>query len=138
MDKIDPILPKMVWTSCYVITSKVMGSYYKGECTLYSLSIADFCVNGVVFNWCSYLLEEILVVFEEAWEKGGTFTYSYLLVASAMWKWTSPTGRQFSPADKGRLAKMFEPWNTRSDSENMEFNNAAFLKWYNHINNITQ
>jgi hypothetical protein len=52
-----------------------MHSYYKGECTLDSLSVAYFCVNGVVFNWCNYLLEELLVACEEAQEKGGTFTY---------------------------------------------------------------
>jgi hypothetical protein len=88
--KIDPILPEMVQTSCYMIASKVMRSYYKGECTLDALSVAYFCVNGVVFNWCNYLLEELLVVCEEAQEKGGTFTYGYLLVAFTMWKWTSP------------------------------------------------
>jgi hypothetical protein len=71
--KIDPIIPETVWTTCYVIVSKVMHSYYKGECTLDALSVADFCANGVVFNWCSYLLEELLVACEEAQEKGGNF-----------------------------------------------------------------
>jgi hypothetical protein len=64
--KIDPILPETVRTTCYVISSKVMHSYYKGECTLDALSVAYFCANGVVFNWCSYLLEELLVACEEA------------------------------------------------------------------------
>jgi hypothetical protein len=77
MTKIDPILPETVQKTCYVIARKVMHSYYKGECTLDSLSVADFCVNGVVFNWCNYLLEELLVACEEAQEKGGTFTYDY-------------------------------------------------------------
>jgi hypothetical protein len=58
---IEPILPEIVWTGCYIIASKVMRSYYKGKCTLDALSIADFCANGDVFNWCSYLLEELLV-----------------------------------------------------------------------------
>jgi hypothetical protein len=48
------------------------------------------------------------------------------------------SGRQLSPADKGLLAKMFEPWHSRSDSENMEFNNATFLKWYNQLIDATQ
>jgi hypothetical protein len=30
MTKIDLIIPEMVWTTCYVIVSKVMHSYYKG------------------------------------------------------------------------------------------------------------
>jgi hypothetical protein len=91
-----------------------------------------------VFNWCSYLLEELLIACEEAQEKGGTFTYGYLLIAFAMWKWWPPIGRQLAPADKGCLAKMFEPWHARSDSENMEFNNTTFLKWYNQIIDATQ
>jgi hypothetical protein len=49
--KIEPIIPKMVWTSCYVIASKVMCSYYKGECTLDSLSVENFYTNGAMFNW---------------------------------------------------------------------------------------
>jgi hypothetical protein len=62
---IDPILLETVMTIHYVITSKVMHSYYKGECTLDALSVVDFCANGAVFNWCSYLLEEILVACKE-------------------------------------------------------------------------
>jgi hypothetical protein len=57
--KIDPILSETVRTGCYIIASKVMRFYYKGECTLDSLSVAYFCTNGVAFNWCNYLLEEL-------------------------------------------------------------------------------
>jgi hypothetical protein len=98
---IDPILPETVITYFYVITSKVMRSYYKGECTLDSFLVAYFCANGSVFNWCSYLLEELLVVCEESQEKGRTFTYGYLLVVFAMLKWTPPSGRLLSTPYKG-------------------------------------
>jgi hypothetical protein len=98
-----------------------MRSYYKGECTLDALSVADFCANDVVFNWCSYLLEELLVACEEVQEKGGTFTYRYLLMEFAMFKWKPPMGRASMLPDKGRMAKMFEPWQSRSDSENASF-----------------
>jgi hypothetical protein len=47
-----------------------MHAYYKGECTLDALLVADFCANGVVFNWCNYMLEELLVSCEEVQEKG--------------------------------------------------------------------
>jgi hypothetical protein len=76
-----------------MISSKVMHSYYKGECTLDALSVVDFCANGAVFNWCSYLLEELLVACEEVQEKGGTFTYGYLLLDFAMLKWRPPMGK---------------------------------------------
>jgi hypothetical protein len=36
-------------------------------------------------------------------------------------------------ADKGSLAKMFEPWHSRMDQENHEFNNVAFSKLYNFL-----
>jgi hypothetical protein len=67
--KIDPTLPETVKTGFYIIANKVMRSYYKGECMLDALSITYFCANGDVFNWCSYLLEELLVACEEAQEK---------------------------------------------------------------------
>jgi hypothetical protein len=63
-----------------------MRSYYKGECTLDALLVAEFCANCAVFNWCSYLLEELLMAYEEAQEKGGTFTYGYLLMEFTMLK----------------------------------------------------
>jgi hypothetical protein len=93
-----------------------MRSYYKGECTLYAFLVADFCANGIVFNWCSYLLEELLVACKEAQKKGGTFNYGYLLMAFAMFKWKPPMGRPSALTDKGRLEKMFEPWQLRTDS----------------------
>jgi hypothetical protein len=126
--KIEPILPETVRTTCYMIYSKVMHSYYKGECTLDALSVVDFCTNGAVFNWCSYLLEELLVACEEVQEKGGTFTYGYLLLAFTMMKWRPPMGRHLAPTDKGCLTNMFEPWHARSDSKNMEFNNTCVPK----------
>jgi hypothetical protein len=82
----DPILLEMVKTGCYIIANKVMRLYYKGEFRLNALSVVYFCANGVVFNWCSYLLEELLMACMEYQEKGGTFTYGYLLLAFTMLK----------------------------------------------------
>jgi hypothetical protein len=90
-----------------------------------------------VLNWHSYLLEELVVSCDEAQEKGGNFTYGYLLVAFAMWKCKPPMGRQLALVDKYRLAKMFKQWHARPDQENMEFNNAAFEKWYNQLIDAT-
>jgi hypothetical protein len=39
--------------------------------------------------------------------------------------------RQPTIPDKGRMAKMFEPWQSRPDLENTSLNNASFSKWYN-------
>jgi hypothetical protein len=128
----------MVRTGCYIIAIKVMRSYYKGECTLDVLSMVDFCTNGVVFNWCSYLLEKILVSCKESQEKVGTFTYRYLLLAFAMLKWTPLVVRPLALANKGCLAKMFEPCHSRADLENTSFNNTMFSKWYNGLINTTQ
>jgi hypothetical protein len=84
--KIDPILPEMVRIGCYIIANKFMRSYYNGECTLDALSVEEFCTNGTIFNWCNYLLEELLVACEEAQEKGSTFTYGYWFLSFAMLK----------------------------------------------------
>jgi hypothetical protein len=136
--KIDPILLETIITSCYIIYNKVTKSYYKEECRLDALSITYFCTNGIVFNWCSYLLEEILVVCEEAQGKGGTFTYRYLLMAFKMIKWKPPIARLLPLEDKGHLVKMFEPWHSRTDSEYINFNTMVFSKLYNGIIDRTQ
>jgi hypothetical protein len=107
--KIDPLLPEIVRTSYYIISSKVMRSYFNGECMLDALSVEDFCANGIVFNWCSYLLEELLVSCKDAQEKGVTFTYGYLLMAFTMLKWKPPVGISLALEDKGFLVNMFEP-----------------------------
>jgi hypothetical protein len=135
---IEPILPETTRTGCYIIANKVMRSYYKGECTLYALSVADFCTNGAMFNWCSYLLEELLMTCEKARDKGGTFTYGNLLVAFTMFKWKPPVGRQPAIPGKVRMVKMFEPWQSRPDLENTAFNTTTFSKWYNGLIDATQ
>jgi hypothetical protein len=48
-----------------------------------------------------------------------------------MYKWKTPMGRESTLPDKGNMVKMFEPWQSRSDSENATFNTAMFSKWYN-------
>jgi hypothetical protein len=135
---IDPILPEKFMSGLYIIASKVMRSYYKGECTLDELSATKFCANGAMLNWCSYLLEKLPVACEEEHEKGGTFTYGYLLLAFAMYKWNPPTGRASMLLDKGRMAKMFEPWQSRSYSKKANFNITVFSKWYNGLIEATQ
>jgi hypothetical protein len=74
-----------------------------------SLSLVDFCANGAIFNWCSYLLEELPLACEEYQEKGRTFSYGYFLIEFTMLKWTPPLGRPLSPTDKDQLENMFEP-----------------------------
>jgi hypothetical protein len=97
----------MVYMTCYIIASKVLRSYYKGEFTLDVISVADFCANGSVSNWFNYLLEELLVACEEDQEKGVTFTYGYLLIAFTVSKWKPHMGRHLELADKDCLAKIF-------------------------------
>jgi hypothetical protein len=82
--KIEPNIIEMVRKAYYVISNKAMHSYYKGECMLDALLVEYFCVNGAIFNWCSYLLEEFLIACEEVQEKENTFTYGYLLLSFAM------------------------------------------------------
>jgi hypothetical protein len=55
-----------------------------------------------------------------------------------MFKWKPPMGRASMLPDKGHMAKMFEPWQSRSDSENAAFNTTTFSKWYNGLIDATQ
>jgi hypothetical protein len=55
-----------------------------------------------------------------------------------MLKWIPPNGRPLELEDKGHLTKMFEPWHSSVDSENVTFNNTTFSKWYNGLNDTTQ
>jgi hypothetical protein len=73
-----------------------------------ALSVAYFCTNDIVFNWCSYLLEELLVACEEAQNKGEPFTYGYLQMKLLIFKWKTPIGRSSTLPDKGHMEKMFE------------------------------
>ena len=61
-----------------------------------------------------------------------------MLMEFTMFKWKPPVGILSTMASKGRLTKMFEPCQSRTDSENATFNNATFSKWYNGIIDITQ
>jgi hypothetical protein len=56
-----------------------------------------------------------------------------MLMAFTMIKWKPPARRPLALADKGRLAKMFEPWNSRADLENTTFNNMTLSNWYNKL-----
>jgi hypothetical protein len=60
------------------------------------------------------------------------------MLVFTMLKWKPPARRPLALADKGRLARMFEPWNSRTDLEKMAFNNMAFSKWYNRLIDTTQ
>jgi hypothetical protein len=77
------------------------------------------------------------VACEEAQEKEGIFSYGYLLMEFTVFKWKPPIGRMSALPEKGCMAKMFEPWKSRSDSENESFNTATFSKWYNDLIDAT-
>jgi hypothetical protein len=47
-------------------------------------------------------------------------------------------GRNSVIPDKGHMARMFEPWQSRPDSKNTAFNAATFTKWYNSLIDATQ
>jgi hypothetical protein len=55
-----------------------------------------------------------------------------------MLKWKPPMGRQLAIPDKGRMVKLFKPWQFRPDLENTTLNNTAFSKWYNGMIDTTQ
>jgi hypothetical protein len=61
-----------------------------------------------------------------------------MLMEFTMLKWNPLIGRPLALAYKGCLAKMFEPWHSREDLENMTFNSMTLSKWYNGLIDTTQ
>lgn len=43
---IEPITDEPVRCACYFISGQIMRNYSKGECTLDTLSVAEFCAQG--------------------------------------------------------------------------------------------
>ena len=84
--KIDLINKPEIWFACYLIASKTMQHYTKGECTLDTISIVEHCTQGAKLNWCSFVLKELFAACEENYKRTTSFIYGYLILAFTMWK----------------------------------------------------
>lgn len=52
---------KMVIFFCCIIIGKVTQHYTKAKCTLDTISIVKFWVQGKSLNWCKFMLDEVFV-----------------------------------------------------------------------------
>jgi len=61
-----------------------MRKLNKGDCTLETMSMEEFCIKGACFNWCIFLLNALM----DAWKKTHItrypVIYGYILLAFAM------------------------------------------------------
>ena len=125
--KIDLFNKPEIWFACYLIASKMMRHYTKGECTLDTISIAEHCTWGAKLNWCSFVLKELFAACEENYRRTTSFIYGYLILAFAMWKWHLPPIRE--PAEttiSQPLAMKYTPWQVSLDPSTKQVNAAAF------------
>jgi hypothetical protein len=61
-----------------------------------------------------------------------------MLMEFTMFKWKPPMGISLVLVEKGHLAKIFEPYQSKTDLEHTTFNNVGLSKWYNGIIDTTQ
>jgi len=59
----------------------------KGKFYLDIIYVAEACVRGEPFNWCVYLLHELIEACEDVYKGTTYFIYGYLVIVIAMMKW---------------------------------------------------
>jgi hypothetical protein len=103
------IKEKHVYMAYSLIVGKVMHKYMKGEYTMDTIIVVEFCKNDVPMNWYKYLLTKLFQDFADVHDRASYFIYCYLLVSFSMWKWKPSWGGIISHNVDGRIAKLFDP-----------------------------
>ena len=135
--KIDLINKPEIRFACYLIASKTMRHYTKGECTLDTISIAEHCIQGAKLNWCSFVLKELFAACEENYKRTTSFIYGYLILAFAMWKWHLPPVRVPTETTVSQpLAMKYTPWQVSTDPSTKQVNAEAFQAWYGMMTDV--
>lgn len=128
---IDLINNPTVKFSYYLIASKTMRHYTKGECTLDTILVTEHYIQGAQLNWCTFLMNELFEACEDNYRRATRFIYSYLVMAFSMWKWTHPGIRQLAEITHDQpMALKFTPWRVSGDPSTKEVNEEAFSFWY--------
>ena len=103
----------------------------QGECSLETLSVAEFCIQRVHLNWCMFLMNELMAACTDAHATRAAFIYGYLFLTFAMFRWQPPQGRQLQPARGHTIVVVqYEPCRVRKDTKNVTLNDKAFARWY--------
>lgn len=128
---IEPIKNPQIKFAVQIIAGKVMRHYVKGECTLYAISVAEFCNEGAEMNWCQYLLNELFQACADAHKNKVSFIYGYPLVSLAMMKYKPPPTWEVQELRKEpRLAMRYTPWRHREEKFMQEYNEKALGVWH--------
>jgi hypothetical protein len=56
----------------------------QGECSLETLSVAEFGIQRVHFNWCIFIMNEFMAACTDAHATRAAFIYGYLFLTFAM------------------------------------------------------
>ena len=104
--KLDRINKDNIRFSCYLIIGKMMREFTRNECTLDTVSIAEHCCEGEIFNWATFVLNELYT----------GFVFGYLVITLAMWKWRPPLERQMATITENQpISLKYEAWRASGD-----------------------
>jgi hypothetical protein len=87
------------------------------------------CVEGVSMSWVPYLLNQFLIEFSEAQDRGMEFHYPWLLILIAFTAWEEPEDAQFLGL-RGKpclVAKYHNFWYTTNKRRQINTNVEFFL-----------
>lgn len=76
------------------VVDKINEHHMKGKYYLDTISVAEACFRGEPFNWCGYLLHELIEACEDFYKGTTYFIYGYLVIVITMMKWCTPKGRE--------------------------------------------
>lgn len=125
--KLDSINKDDIIFFYYPIVGKTMWHFIKNECTLDTISVAENCFQGEVFNWSVFVLNELFEPCEDVYRRGVGFMFRYLLMSLVMWKWRLLMERKMVPIIEGQpIALWYDPWKASGDPNTKEINKIAF------------
>lgn len=63
---------------------RITHKYTKVECTLDTIQLVEFCVQGARLKWCKNLVDELLLRCVKAHKNTSDFIYGYFLLGFFM------------------------------------------------------
>jgi hypothetical protein len=110
-----------------VLACKLLRKCHKDQVPMGAIVATEKCVAGVMMNWSTFLVNQFLMDYREAQEKGTKFHYAWLLILIALTAWREPKETQFLEGiHKPFLAvRYMSLWHTVHKDRHMD-NNVTF------------
>jgi hypothetical protein len=78
-----------------IVSCKLIRKYHKDEVPTTIIATMKNCIEGVYMNWATFFVNQFLVDFTKAQEKGTKFHYAWTLILIALVTWREPDECQF-------------------------------------------